>query len=162
MEAKSIAASRISLSHLMGPQDANLLGNVHGGVIMKMVDEAGALAAMRHAQNAVVTVAIDSMTFHHPIRIGDLVTVNAELTFVGRTSMEVHVEVIAEHPINGTRLQTNSAFLVYVALNGEGRPCEVPPLKLETDQERARWKNAEQRQQFRKAQHAQEDILNDG
>src|SRR3989304_5964313 len=112
MEAKSIAASRISLSQLMGPQDANTLGNVHGGVIMKLVDEAGALAAMRHAQNPVVTVAIDSMTFRHPIRIGDLVMVSAELTYVGRTSMEVNVEVIAEHPFNGTRQQTNSACLV--------------------------------------------------
>jgi uncharacterized protein (TIGR00369 family) len=159
MEAKSIDASRITLSHLMGPQDANRLGNVHGGVIMKLVDEAGALVAMRHAQNVAVTVAVDSMTFKHPIRIGDVVTIQAELTFVGRTSIEVHVDVIAEHPLTGESTHTNSAYLVYVAIDSEGRPCEVPPLKLETETQRTRWKNAEQRQLFRKQQQAQEEAL---
>ncbi|HLA43493.1 MAG TPA: acyl-CoA thioesterase [Aggregatilineales bacterium] len=162
MDAKSITNSRVTLSQLMGPQDANRLGNVHGGVIMKHVDEAGALAAMRHAQNVVVTVAVDSMTFKHPIRIGDVVTINAELTYVGRTSMEVRVEVTAEHPIMGTSTHTNSAYLVYVALDSEGHPCEVPPLKLETEQEKRRWEGAEQRQKFRKHQQAQEAALEHG
>jgi acyl-CoA hydrolase len=145
----------------MGPQDANRLGNVHGGVIMKLVDEAGALVAMRHAQNVAVTVSVDSMSFKHPIRIGDVVTIRAELTFVGRTSMEVHVDVIAEHPLTGESVHTNSAYLVYVALDSEGRPTEVPPLKLETETQHLRWKIAEQRQQFRKQQQAQEESLRD-
>src|SRR5256885_3087901 len=96
---KHIADSRLSLSALMGPQDANGLGNVHGGVIMKMVDEAGALVAMRHAGTIVVTIVMDSMTFLEPILVGNLVQCRAELTWVGRTSMEVRVEVIAENPL---------------------------------------------------------------
>jgi uncharacterized protein (TIGR00369 family) len=161
MDAKKVSESRATLTHLMGPQDANRLGNVHGGVIMKLVDEAGALSAIRHARNIAVTVAIDSMTFKHPIRIGDVVTINAELTYVGRTSMEVRVDVFAEHPLTGDTRQTNSAYVVYVALDGEGRPCEVPPLMLETEQQKQRWRNAEQRQQFRKQQQAQEDAFQD-
>jgi acyl-CoA hydrolase len=159
MDGKQVAESRTTLSQIMGPQDANSLGNVHGGVIMKMVDEAGAVAAMRHSQHVVVTVAIDSMTFKEPIRISDVVTICAELTYVGRTSMEVRVTVQAEHPIKGGATQTNTAFLVYVALDAEGKPCEVPPLHLEGDLQKQRWRNAEQRQKFRKTQRAQEEAM---
>lgn len=162
MEARPISASKITLSQMMGPLDANTLGNVHGGVIMKMVDEAGALAAMRHAQNVVVTVALDSMTFKQPIRIGSLVTIHAALTYVGRTSMEVHVEVQAEDPIYATVTHTNSAYLVYVALDREGKPCEVPPLQVETPLEKQRWEAAKRRQDFRKSQQAMEESLKHG
>ncbi len=147
---KTIAESRFTLSALMGPQDANTHGNVHGGVIMKMVDEAGALVAMRHARAPVVTVAIDSMTFMHPIRVGDLVLCNAELTFAGRTSMEVRVQVVAEHPLEGTTALTNVAYLVYVALDQGGRPTPVPLLIFETPAEEARAIEAGQRQEYRK------------
>jgi uncharacterized protein (TIGR00369 family) len=149
---KTITESRFTLSALMGPQDANTHGNVHGGVIMKMVDEAGALVAMRHARAPVVTIAIDSMTFMHPIRVGDLVLCNAELTFTGRTSMEVRVQVIAEHPLEGTTIVTNIAYLVYVALDQVGHPTPVPPLVYETAAEEARANEAQQRQEYRKQQ----------
>jgi acyl-CoA hydrolase len=162
MDGKRVAESRTILSQIMGPQDANSQGNVHGGVIMKMVDEAGGVAAMRHSQHVVVTVAIDSMTFKEPIRISDVVTVSAELTYVGRTSMEVRVEVRAEHPIRGGSSQTNTAFLVYVALDADGKPTEVPPLHLESDMEKQRWRNAEIRQQFRKTQRVQEERISHG
>ena len=138
----------------MGPQDANSHGNVHGGVIMKMVDEAGALVAMRHANAPVVTVAIDSMTFLQPIFLRNLVLCNAELTYVGRTSMEVHIEVIAENPLENTSTVTNSAFAVYVAIDDEGRPIPVPPLLYETDAERANAAAAQARQDYRKHQRA--------
>src|SRR5678815_2787521 len=92
---KPVRASRITISQLMHLEHANLLGNVHGGWIMKLVDEAGALACMRHAQKKVVTVAIDSMTFRQPIRIGDLIILNAEVTYTGRTSMEAEVQVLS-------------------------------------------------------------------
>src|SRR5215204_6538765 len=124
---KPISVSRIMLSQLMHPEHANLLGNVHGGWIMKLCDEAGALACMRHAQRKVVTVAIDSMTFRQPIKLGDLVILNAEVTYTGRTSMETTVEVVAENPITGERTPTNTAYLVYVALDDKGRPTLVPP-----------------------------------
>jgi uncharacterized protein (TIGR00369 family) len=133
----------------MHPEHANLLGNVHGGWIMKLADEAGALACMRHAQRKVVTVAIDSMTFRQPIRIGDLVILNAEVSYVGRTSIEAEVHVLAENPVTGERTYTNTAYLVYVALDDDGRPTTVPPLKAETEDEKRRMEKAQERQERR-------------
>ena len=133
----------------MHPEHTNLLGNVHGGWIMKLVDEAAALACMRHAQKKVVTVAIDSMTFRRPIRIGDLIILNAEVAYTGRTSMEAEVHVVAENPITGERTHTNTAYLVYVALDDEGRPSQVPPLKAETEDDKHRMEEAAVRQKRR-------------
>ena len=146
---KPISASRVTLSQLMNLEHANLLGNVHGGSIMKLADEAGALACMRHAQKKVVTVAIDSMTFRQPIRIGDLIILNAEVSYTGRTSMEAEVQVLAENPITGERTHTNTAYLVYVALDDSGRPSSVPPLKAETEDEERKMEKAKERQQRR-------------
>jgi len=150
---KSIRASRISIAQLMQPEHANNLGNVHGGWIMKLVDEAGALACMRHAQRRVVTVAIDSMVFRQPIRIGDLIILNAELTYTGRTSMETEVQVQAENPITGERTHTNTAYLVYVALDDDGNPVPIPPLKAETEEEKQKMEQANERQQRRLKQN---------
>jgi uncharacterized protein (TIGR00369 family) len=147
--SKSVSASRVTLSQLMHPEHANLLGNVHGGWIMKLVDEAGALACMRHAQRKVVTVAIDSMVFRQPIRIGDLIILNAEVSYSGRTSMEAEVHVLAENPVTGERTHTNTAYLVYVALDDEGRPTTVPGLKAETEEEKRRMEKAQERQERR-------------
>jgi uncharacterized protein (TIGR00369 family) len=155
-DARPVRASRFTLSALTMPQDANTLGNIHGGVIMKMVDEAGAIVAMRHAGRPVVTVAIDSMTFMEPIRLGHLVQCQAEITYVGRTSLEVRVEVIAEFPALSDAKTTNTAYLVYVALDEEGRPAPVPRLLFETPEEEARAAQAEERQAYRKAQRARE------
>jgi uncharacterized protein (TIGR00369 family) len=146
---KPVGASRVTLSQLMHLEHANLLGNVHGGWVMKLVDEAGALACMRHSQRKVVTVAIDSMVFRQPIRIGDLVIINAEVSYAGRTSMEAEVQVLAENPITGERTHTNTAYLVYVALDDEGRPTSVPGLKLETEDEKQRMEKAKERQERR-------------
>ena len=143
---KPISASRVTLSQLMHPEHANLLGNVHGGWIMKLVDEAAALACMRHAQKKVVTVAIDSMTFRRPIRLGDLIILNAEVLYAGRTSMEAEVHVQAENPITGERTHTNTAYLVYVALDDYGQPSPVPPLMAETEAEKLRMEEAKERQ----------------
>jgi len=147
--SKPISASRVTLSQLMNLEHANLLGNVHGGSIMKLADEAGALACMRHAQKKVVTVAIDSMTFRQPIRIGDLIILNAEISYTSRTSMEAEVQVLAENPITGERTHTNTAYLVYVALDDSGRPSSVPPLKAETEDEERKMEKAKERQQRR-------------
>ncbi len=155
-QSKRIADSRFTLSALMGPQDTNSHGNVHGGVIMKMVDEAGAIVAMRHANRQVVTVAVDSMTFMEPILVGNLVLCRAELTYVGRTSMETRVEVVAENLVRGTSLLANTAYVVYVALDGDGHPTEVPDLSFETPTESARAEQARARQEYRKHQRALE------
>jgi uncharacterized protein (TIGR00369 family) len=146
---KTIRASRVTLSQLMHLEHANLLGNVHGGWVMKLADEAGALACMRHAQKKVVTVAIDSMTFRQPIKLGDLVILRAEVTYTGRTSMEATVEVHAENPVTGEQTHTNTAYLVYVALDDEGRPTSVPPLQAESEEERQMMEQAKQRQERR-------------
>lgn len=140
----------------MNPTHANARGNVHGGEIMKLADEAGALAAMRHARSLVVTVAMDSMTFMEPIYVGNVVTLEAEVTYVGRTSIETRVEVVAENPLTGVTTTTNIAYIVYVALNPDGHPQAVPPLVATTDEERALIEEARERQAYRKQQRARE------
>jgi acyl-CoA hydrolase len=104
---------------------------------------------MRHAQRKVVTVAIDSMVFRQPIRIGDLVILKAEVSYTGRTSLEAAVEVHAENPVTGEQTHTNTAYLVYVALDDEGRPTSVPPLLAETEDEKKKMQQAHERQQRR-------------
>ncbi len=152
--AKPVGASRVTLAHLMQPTDANTMGNVHGGIIMKLIDEAGGAAAMRHAQRPAVTVAVDQVLFREPIHLGDLVTFTAELTYVGRTSMEVRVEVTAQNLLTGEQTHTNTAYVVYVALDKAGHPAAVPPLQLETEAERGQWEAARERQAYRLAQRA--------
>lgn len=160
--AKTVAESRVRLSQFMNPNHANAQGNVHGGEIMKLADEAGALAAMRHAGAHVVTVTVDSMTFMEPIYVGNVVTLTAELTYVGRTSMETRVEVIAENPLTGDKKITNIAYLVYVAIDSQGRPQPVPPLLITTDAERAQSEAARERQEYRKQQRDREKRRREG
>jgi len=149
-----MSASRIQLAQIMMPEHANTQGNVHGGWIMKLVDEAGGLASTRHAGHRTVTVAIDQMFFHHPIHIGDLVLLNAEVTYTGRTSMEVEVKVTAENPISGEKIFTNAAYLVYVAIDNKDKPTQVPPLVAESPEEQARMDAAAARQHRRLAQNS--------
>ncbi len=151
---KPVSASRVTLAMLMQPMDANLQGNVHGGVIMRLMDEAGGSAAMRHAGRPVVTVAVDQVLFREPIHLGDLVTLTAALTYVGRTSLETRIEVTAQNLLTGECTHTNTAYFVYVALDETGRPTPVPPLALETDAERALWAAAQERQRYRLSQRS--------
>ena len=146
---KTPESSRVRLHQLMLPEHGNALGNVHGGLIMKMVDEAGAIAAMRHAQRPCVTIAIDSMTFKQPVHLGELLVCDARVTYVGRSSIEVSVQVHAENPITSDITHTNSAHLVYVALGEDGKPCEVPALELVTDEERRAHADGELRKRER-------------
>jgi uncharacterized protein (TIGR00369 family) len=133
------------------PQHVNNLGHVFGGVILSMVDRAAAVAAMRHARRACVTVAIDRVDFREPIYSGELVTCSAQVNYVGRTSMEVGVRVEAEDLIAGTRRHTNTCYLTFVAIDEKGRPVPVPPLELETDDDRQRFREAERRREVREA-----------
>lgn len=148
---KPPCVSQSTLHQYMMPEHANPGGSVHGGLIMKMVDEAGAIAAMRHAQRPVVTIAVDSMTFKSPVEVGQLVTMESKVTYVGRTSVEVSVRVLAEDPVKGTVTHTNSAYLVYVALGDNLRPTLVPGLSPETDEERAQYAAGKERQARRLA-----------
>lgn len=145
MEARRVGESQTIMSQVMLPGDANSQGNVHGGTIMKLVDTAGGVAAMRHSRCRVVTARMDEMSFLHPVYVGDLVTLKASLNAVGRTSMEVGVRVEAEDMRTGEVTHTGTAYLVYVALDGHGRPVEVPRLIAETVEEKRRMAEAEER-----------------
>jgi uncharacterized protein (TIGR00369 family) len=146
---KSPTQSRVTLHHLMTPEHANALGNVHGGVIMRLVDECGAISAMRHAHRPCVTIAIDSMTFREPVHVGALLMCEARVSYVGRTSIETSVRVHSENPITGQTTHTNSAYVVYVALGDDGRPAVVPELALETDEDRELFAAGKARQAHR-------------
>ncbi len=151
LSPRSAAGSSVSLIRQMDLTDANLLGNVHGGEVMKMVDTAGGLAAMKHCGGPVVTVSMDEMTFMEPVFVGDLVTVKAMVNDTGRTSLEVGVRVEAENFRTGRRVHTSSAYLVYVALDEEGRPRPVPPVLPQSDKERQRQREAKLRREARLA-----------
>jgi len=153
-EPKAPSESRVTLTQLMEPGSANIMGNVHGGYIMKLSDEAGGMTASKHARRSVVTVAVDSMTFHSPIHIGDLVTVTGEVTWTGRTSIETRVVVTAENVLTGVTTHTNTAYYVYVALDEEGSPATVPPLLCQSDEEQARFARAAERQAYRLKQRS--------
>lgn len=149
-EAKTPAQTRSRLHQLMMPEHANMLGTVHGGEIMKLVDEVAAICAMRHAQRTCVTLSVDSMTFRSAVHVGQVIQLDACVQYVGRTSMEIGVEVLAEDPIRGVITHTNSAHLVFVAISEDGNPVEVPRLILETDQDRENFTAGERRQRLRR------------
>jgi uncharacterized protein (TIGR00369 family) len=146
---KRAADTHVTLTQLMEVTDANVAGSVHGGVVMRLVDTAGALAAIRHARGLCVTVAIDEMTFLEAVHIGDLLTLQASVNDAGRTSMEVGVRVDALDPLTGRSRHANSAYLVFVAVDADGKPRPVPPLLAETDQEKRRQREAKLRRQAR-------------
>jgi len=141
--------SEVTLSVLMLPADANPSGNIHGGVIMKHVDEAGGLAAVRHCRMRTVTAHIDDMSFLAPVKVGDLVMFKASVNDVGRTSLEVGVRVEAEDLRTGQVRHISTAYLVYVALDDEGHPTPVPPLIAETEQDKKRQAAARVRREYR-------------
>ncbi len=136
MKAKSPRESMVETTELVLPNDTNLLGNLLGGRLMHLMDVAGAMAAQRHSNRIVVTAAIDSVEFNHPVKQGQMVTLKAKVTWVGRTSMEVVVEVYSEDFMTGDRKFTNRAYLTFVAVDSSSRPVEVCKLLLETDEDR--------------------------
>ncbi len=149
MQGKPVAESQTVMARVTTPLDANIAGNVHGGVIMKMIDEAGGTVASRHTRCNAVTASIDRLDFHHPVFIGDLVTLKASLNHVGRTSMEIGVRVEAENVFTGELRHTASAYLTYVALDEEGHPMPVPPLILQGADDIRRNRAAQARREAR-------------
>ena len=133
----------------MGIQDANTAGNVHGGTIMKLVDEVAGVAAVRHCGTRVVTAALDRMTFTEPVYVGQLVTVMATVNAAWRTSMEIGVRVQAENVRTGEITHTSTAYVTMVALTDEGEPTPVPGVEPETDDERRRQREAQLRRDNR-------------
>jgi len=149
LPGRRVRDSEVTFARPMTLLDANPLGNVHGGVIMREVDTAAGTAATRHAGRPAVTAAIDELSFLQPVRVGDVLIVHARVNDVGRTSIEVGVKVEAEPWEGGPRRHTTSAYLVFVALDDEGKPTPVPPLLVETEEERRRQAQARIRRQIR-------------
>ena len=148
--SKARKPSKMSLSYQTLPQDANPAGNVHGGVIMKLIDTAAGVAAVRHARTNCVTASMDRMDFYQPVYVGDLVTVKASVNYVGNCSMEVGARVEAEDLVSGKVRHTSSSYLTFVALDGEGRPQQVPELMPSSHDDKRRYTEGHARQERRK------------
>ena len=149
METRTVGQTKTIVSQLMLPTDANPSGQVHGGAIMKLVDTVGGVVAMRHSRLRAVTARMDEMSFLHPVFVGDLLILKASVNNVGRTFMEVGVRVEAENLRTGVVTHTASAYMLYVALDDEGKPTEVPRLVSETEDEVRRKAAAQRRKAAR-------------
>ena len=145
------------LTHLMQPADANFMGNIHGGIMMKLIDEAAGACAYRFCRTRVVTAAIDRIDFHHPVQVGNLVRLMANVNYAGTRSVEVGVRVEAEDLTTGMRTHTNSAYLVFVALSDSHQPIAVPKLAIATDQQRKWLAEARERRRKRLAEREPAD-----
>jgi acyl-CoA hydrolase len=156
MQGKTVSETRLVSAIHMNPQDANPSGNVQAGIIMLHVDTTASIVAARHSRNNVVTASMDRLNFFHPVYIGDLLILKASVNQVGNSSMEVGVRVEAENTTTGEKRHTASAYLSLVALDEKGRPTEVPPLILETDEEKRRHLQAQQRRKMRLVEKVRE------
>ncbi len=148
---KPVSASRVEMVEVVLPQDANVLGNILGGRVMHLVDIAAAIAAHRHSNSHVVTASVDYVDFRNPIRIGELILLRSHINRVFRTSMEVGVKVFSENVLTGQRKHTTTAYVTFVAIDENGRPKAVPPLLLETAEDRRRYRDALYRRRIRLA-----------
>ena len=156
-EPRPVSRSRSELIRWMSLQDANSAGFVHGGVVMRMCDEAAGIAAIRHCGRRVVTAGMDRMTFLNPVHVGELLRCVASVNAVWTTSMEVGVRVEAENAVSGEVRATSTAYLTMVAVDEQGKPIPVPPLQVESQIEERRQREAETRRRNRLTER--EEIL---
>ena len=154
-EARPATRSASLIVKWMGIGDANSAGFIHGGVVMRLCDEAAGIASIRHCGGRVVTAGMDRMTFLHPVSVGELVTCKAQVNAAWRTSMEVGVRVEAENARTGEIRHTSTAYLTMVALDEDGKPTAVPHLALSGDTEQRRQREAELRRQNRLTEREQ-------
>ncbi|MBN2100035.1 MAG: acyl-CoA thioesterase [Dehalococcoidia bacterium] len=147
MEGRDVAHSATTMSQMIWPDMAGRAGFAHGGEIMKLMDSAAGVAAVKHCHRDSVTARVEGINFYQPVRVYDLVTINSCLTFVGRSSMEVLVEVWSEKIVQEQKVRALTAHFIMVAVDDTGKPTEVPPLILSTDKERALWERGKQRYQ---------------
>lgn len=151
MQGKPVRESISEYSELALPNDLNGLGNILGGKVMHLVDLAAAMAGMRHARRPIVTAALDSMRFLHPVKVGQLIVLRASVNRVFHTSMEIGVKVETETLLTGRKLHTCSAYLTFVALDENGKPMPIPPVIPETEEEKRRYTEAGDRREYRLA-----------
>ena len=154
LQGRKVSESEMTTARLMMPTDANVLGNVFGGSIMKYMDEIAAIVAWRHAGTNVVTASIDRMNFYAPVFVGNLLVLKAAVNYVGTTSMEIGVRIEAVDPSTRKGTHTGSCYLTYVALDSKGRPTPVPPLVAVTPEEKKRFKEGLARRKLREAENA--------
>ena len=147
--SRTASHSEATLTQLMAPQDANLWGNVFGGVILALVDRVAWVSAARHCENPCVTASFDQVDFRSPIDIGEVVTLKATVNTVGRTSMEIGVRVEAESVHGALRRHTNSCYVTMVAIDENHKPIPVPRLEIETQEQYRRHQDAEERRKAR-------------
>ena len=141
----------LTMTILMTPEMANFAGNVHGGLILKYLDQVAYTCASRFTRQYMVTASVDQVRFHRPVHIGDLVTLLASVNYTGRSSLEVGIRVETEDVTTGIRTHTNSCYFTMVALGDDGRPCEVRQAPPRTDHERRRWSDALRRRAARES-----------
>ncbi|KHJ36933.1 putative acyl-CoA thioester hydrolase [Pedobacter glucosidilyticus] len=149
MSGKKAIDSLITMNELVLPNDTNTLNNLMGGRLLHWMDIAAAISAQRHSNRIVVTASVDNVSFKHPIKLGDVVTINAKVTRAFHTSVEVRLDVWAENIPSGTRIKSNEAYYTFVALNDEGKTVPVPELIPESDEEKALYDGALRRKQLR-------------
>ena len=149
MKGRKVSDSRTIMTQTVFPNDVNNHGTLYGGRLLYWIDALGGIVAERHCRKTVVTASIDSLNFLNPIRQRDIVIIEAWINYAGRTSMEIEVRVTSENPMTGEKIKTCRAFLTYVSIDEDGKSCEVPPLIVETDEERKRMELAKQRREVR-------------
>jgi acyl-CoA hydrolase len=140
----------VETRYILAPNHVNAIGTAFGGVIMSWIDVVAAMVAQRHCHGSVVTASIDKMSFKEPIHVGDHVVLKASVNYVGRTSMEVGVQVSKEDPKTGEQMRATTAYLTFVHIDDKGRPAKIPELAIETAEEQRRHDNAKTRVQARK------------
>ncbi len=148
-EAKKVSVSQVEVIEYMMPEHANPAGNVHGGTIMKLIDNAAAIVAVRHSRKSVVTASVDKIDFIAPAFVGNLIIAKASLNYISRTSMEIGVRVEAEKLMEGEHIHIASAYLTFVALDEFRKPTEVPRLICETYDEKRRFEEGKKRREKR-------------
>lgn len=153
-DARTPARSRTEKTEIVLPQHANAIGTAFGGTVMAWVDICAAVSSQRHCGRVAVTASVDGLDFLAPLRVGDVVTLTAQVNAVFRTSMEVGVTVEKENTLTGERVLCAESLLTFVNIGDDGRPCAIPPLQLVTDQDHARDTAARARRAHRLAQRA--------
>ncbi|TWH77319.1 acyl-CoA hydrolase [Azomonas agilis] len=151
--------STLTMTVLMTPDKANFSGNVHGGTLLKYLDEVAYACASRYAGSYVVTLSVDQVVFRQPIHVGELVTFMACVNYTGNTSMEIGIKVVTENIRTQEQRHTNSSFFTMVAMGRDGTPVQVPPLELKTDEQKRRFHHAEERRKIRREMEARYKAL---
>ena len=156
---KRAAESATEMVQVVLPNDANPLGFILGGTVMHLIDIAGAIACHRHTRTLLVTAAVDDLQFLHSIKVGDLIILKARVTCTFTTSLEVQVDVFSEEILTGARQLTSRAFLTFVAIDRDGAKVHIPPLLIETDEERTECEEAHGRRTARLERKAKAEPL---